>query len=152
MDWISKANKQGRCPFCMAVITRQRPTLICTPTTTPPPPPQPPPTASFFSFPFSEIGSERDEKLQFGRKSWEKKRSRGDDTPSCCGSPFIGVIKGSIKARSVCWDFLFFFFFFFVNWMRLLRVIVRSRSPERRLEEWGVVSQHNKYSYLLLSL
>lgn len=32
----------------------------------------------------------------------EKKRSRGDETPSCSGSPFIGLIKESIKARGGC--------------------------------------------------
>lgn len=90
-------------------------------------------------------------KLKLGRKSWEKKRSRGDETPPCSGSPFIGAIKGKHQGQERMLGF-FIFLFFFVNWMRFLRVIVRSCSPERCLEERGVVSQHNKYSYLLLSL
>lgn len=39
----------------------------------------------------------------------EKKGSRGDETPSCSGSSFIGLIKESIKATGGCG------FFFPVN-------------------------------------
>lgn len=107
-----------------------------------------PPSLLLFLPLFSEMSRKKEMKIKSGEgELWEKKRSRGDETPSCSGSSFIGLIKESIKARGGCG-----FFFFSVNWMRLLRVIVRSRSPERCLEERGVVSQHNKYSYLLLSL
>lgn len=44
---------------------------------------------------------EREKKLKVREKELsEKKRSR-DETPSCSGSPFIAVIKESIKARRV---------------------------------------------------
>lgn len=53
--------------------------------------------------PFSEMSRKREMKIKSGEEELrEKKRSRGDETPSCSGSPFIGVIKESIKARSGC--------------------------------------------------
>lgn len=63
------------------------------------PPSLPPSSPS----PFSEMSRKREMKIKSGEEELrEKKRSRGDETPSCSGSPFIGVIKESIKARSGC--------------------------------------------------
>lgn len=60
----------------------------------------PPPS---FPSPFSEMSRKREMKIKSGEGELrEKKRSRGDETPSCSGSSFIGLIKESIKARGGC--------------------------------------------------
>lgn len=52
---------------------------------------------------FAEMSRKREMEIKSGEgELGEKKRSRGDETPSCSGSPFIGLIKESIKARSGC--------------------------------------------------
>ncbi len=57
---------------------------------------------SIFSFPrfFSEMSRKREMKIKSGEGELrEKKRSRGDETPSCSGSPFIGTDKGKHQGQ-----------------------------------------------------
>lgn len=68
-----------------------------------------PPSLFFFPF-FCKMSGKREMKIKSGEgELGEKKGSRGDETPSCSGSPFMELIKESIKARSGC------VFFFSVN-------------------------------------
>lgn len=49
---------------------------------------------------FSEMSRKREMKIKSGEGELrEKKRSRGDETPSCSGSPFIGTDKGKHQGQ-----------------------------------------------------